>query len=150
MRQSGLKRMKVNLHRCGAHNEGACGAQRDQGLIRNGYLRTGACCLHAGCSSVTWTVHKGVWVCWRLEFDSCIGQVYLMPGCTWGHCLGGTVPPRSRHWDSPLTVATPLLTSKSNRQPKCGQPKEELLRGGGFFCWFLGVLSCPMQTILRA
>lgn len=111
-------------------NEGACGAQRDQGLIRNGYLRTGACCLHAGCSSVTWTVHKGVWVCWRLEFDSCIGQVYLMPGCTWGHCLGGTVPPRSRHWDSPLTVATPLLTSKSNRQPKCGQPKEELLRGG--------------------
>ena len=69
--------MKVNLHRCGAHYEGACGAQRDQGLIRNGYLRTGACCLHAGCSSLTWTVHKGVWVCLRLEFDSCIGQVYF-------------------------------------------------------------------------
>ena len=64
----------------------------------------------------------GVWVCLRLEFDSCIGQVYLMPGCTWGHCLGGTVPPR---------VATPL-TSKAKRQPKCWQPKAELLRGENF------------------
>ena len=163
MRQSGLKRMKVNLHRCGAHCEGACGAQRDQRLIRKGYLRTGACCLHASCSSLTWTVRKGVWVCLRLEFDSCIGQVYLMPGCTWGHCLGGTVPPR---------VATPL-TSKAKRQPKCWQPKAELLRGENFFvgfwdygpvqcrqsygpddkgafCWFLGLRSCPMLTFLRS
>ena len=127
MRQSGLKRMKVNLHRCGAHCEGACGAQRDQRLIRKGHLRTRACCLHASCRSLTWIVRKGVWVCLRLEFDSCIGQVYLMPGCTWGHCLEGTVPPR---------VATPL-TSKAKRQPKCWQPKAELLRGEGSFVGFL-------------
>jgi hypothetical protein len=39
MRQSGLKRMKVNLHRCGAHYEGACGAQRDDPK----WLQHGAC-----------------------------------------------------------------------------------------------------------